>query len=71
MLVLLAEAHDSQAAIKKVAVLKRRITKSTPNYNFSVLNILIDLEKNIDKAPRSFIKAGAAVVLSSKLYPIL
>ena len=67
MLGLLVEAHGPQAAIKKVAHLKRKIVKKIPNYNFSVLNILIELEKNIGKAP-SVIKAEAAVLLASKLY---
>lgn len=68
MIRLLADVHSLQATIKKIAQLKRSIMKKTPKYNFSVINILIDLEKNIDKAPRNVIDVEAAVALSSKLY---
>lgn len=70
MMDLLFELPVAQSVEKfrKVAQLKKKITKNNPKYDITLLNILEDLENNINKNPRSTLQAEATVHLSNKIF---
>lgn len=55
--------------IKKIALLKKKIIKYSPEYDLGIINVLVELEKNIEKPPRQVLSSEAAVFLFSKLAP--